>query len=176
MAEARHRVFLRHFLRVEGVLKAYLLAAAGDPHVADDLLQEVSSVLWEKFDQYDTAKPFRNWALGVARLESLKQRQRLARSREVLSPSTIDALAGTTAELAGELDDRAEHLRGCVKQLSEKTRQVLRLRYWDTLPFRQIAEKLGRSVASLEMLLVRARRQLRQCVERKLAHGEGGRL
>jgi len=176
MAEAQHRLFLKHFLQMQSVLKAYLLAAAGDSYTADDLLQEVSSVLWEKFDQYDRTKPFRNWALGIARLECLKHRQRLARSREVLSPEAIEALAGTATEVAGQLDDRAVHLHGCVKGLNDRMRQMLRLRYWEGLPFRQIAEQLGKSVASLEMALVRARRQLKQCVESKLAQSEGRRL
>jgi len=63
MVRVNHRLFLKHFLREENVLRAYLLAAAGNVHTADDLLQEVSSVLWEKFDQYDENRPFRNWAL-----------------------------------------------------------------------------------------------------------------
>lgn len=174
MANMNHRLFLKHFLQEEGVLKAYLMAATGDMHAADDLLQEVSSVLWEKFGQYDAGRPFRNWALGIARMETLKWRQRLARSREVLSPVVIEALADTAAQRAGELDDRAAHLRLCVKELREKTRQVLRLRYWKAFSIRRIAEDLEKSVASIEMVLVRARRQLRQCVDRKLAGAKGG--
>ena len=53
MAKTDHRTFLKHFLPTAHVLKAYLLAATGDMHAADDLLQEVSSVLWEKLDQYE---------------------------------------------------------------------------------------------------------------------------
>jgi len=174
MARVNHRLFLKHFLQEENVLRAYLLAAAGDVHTADDLLQEVSSVLWEKFDQYDESRPFRNWALGIARLELLKQRQRLARSREILSPTVIEALADTAAASAEELDDRAVHLRHCVEGLREKARHVLRLRYWRALSIRQISDELGKSVAAIEMLLVRVRRQLRQCVEGKLARPERG--
>jgi RNA polymerase sigma-70 factor, ECF subfamily len=174
MAKMNHRLFLKNFLQEESVLKAYLLAATGNTHAADDLLQEVSSVLWEKFSQYDDDRPFRNWALGIARMETLKWRQRLARSRETLSPAILETLADTADECAGELDDRAIHLRQCVAGLKEKTRRVLRLRYWEALSIRQVADKLGKSVASIEMVLVRTRRQLRQCVERKLARAEGG--
>ena len=175
MAEVNHRLFLKHFLHVENALKAYLRATTGDSHAADDLLQEVSSVLWEKFQQYDESKPFRNWALGIARLEALKWRQKLARSREVLSTQVIETLADTAAEYADELDDRAAHLRYCVGRVKHKTRQVLQLRYWKALSIRQIADELGKSVASIEMALVRARRQLRLCVESKLARPEGER-
>ena len=169
-----HRLFLKHFLPTEPVLKAYLLAATGDMHAADDLLQEVSSVLWEKLDQYDEQRPFRPWALGVARLEVLKWRQRLARSREVLSAEALGALADTAAESAEEIDERLVHLRRCVERLQAKTRHLLRLRYWQALPIRQVAERLGRSVAAIEMALVRARRRLRRCVERRLDKAGAG--
>jgi len=174
MTEMDHRVFLRHFLPTETLLKAYLLSATGDMHATDDLLQEVSSVLWEKFGQYDERRPFRAWALGIARLEVLKWRQRLARSREVLSPETLTALADTAGDHAGEIDERIADLRRCLEGLQEKTRQVLRLRYWEALSIRQIAERLDKSVAAVGMILHRARRGLRDCVEGKLAKEGAG--
>ena len=165
---------MKHFLAAEAVLKAYLLSASGDMNAADELLGEVSSVLWEKFDSYDPDRPFRPWALGVARLEVLKWRQSLARKREVLSPEAIDALADTAGEFAAELDDRLIHLRSCLEAVSASTRRVLRLRYWRRLRVSQIAEQVGKSTAAIEMTLVRARRGLRNCVEGKLAGSAGG--
>lgn len=174
MTETDHRLFLKHFLPAEAVLKAYLLAATGDMHAADDLLQEVSSVLWEKFDRYDQARPFRPWAMGIARLEVLKWRQALARKREVLSAQVVEALADTAVEHAAQADERLVHLRHCLDGLAGKTRQLLRLRFWRMLRVQQIAERLGKSAAAIEMALVRARRALRTCVEKKLSGSRGG--
>ena len=174
MAKIDHRLFLKHFLPTETVLRAYLLAATGDMHAADDLLQEVSSVLWEKFGQYDEGRPFERWALGIARLEVLKRRQRLARSREVLSQEALRVLADTAAEHADELDERLAHLRGCVERLRSPTRQVLQLRYWQALAVREVAERVSKSVGAVEMILHRARRGLRECVERKLGQAGAG--
>ena len=174
MSKTDHRLFLKLFLPAEAVLKAYLLSATGDMRTADDLLQEVSSVLWEKFDRYDPSRPFRPWALGVARLEVLKWRQGLARNREVLSTEAVEALMDTAAEHAGEVDERLVHLRDCVKAVSGTTRRMLQLRYWKVLGVPQVAEQLGKSAAAIEMALVRARRSLRKCVEGKLARARGG--
>ncbi len=174
MTETDHRLFLKHFLPAEAVLKAYLLSATGDMHAADDLLQEVSSVLWEKFDRYDQARPFGPWALGIARLEVLKWRQRLARKREVLSTEAVEALMDTATDHAGEVDERLAHLRHCLDGLAGKTRQVLRLRYWRMLRVQQIAEHMSKSAAAIEMALVRVRRALRTCVEKKLSASRGG--
>jgi len=174
MTQPDHSLFMKHFLAAEPVMKAYLLSATGDMHTADELLGEVSSVLWEKFDSYDADRPFRPWALGVARIEVLKWRQSLARKREALSPEALAALADTAAECSAEVDERLVHLRDCLEGLNEPTRRVLRLRYWRALRIRQVAAQLGKSIAAVEMTLVRARRALRDCVEGKLTRAGGG--
>ena len=75
--------FLNRFLREERFLAAYLLSATGNFHASEDLLQTVARILWEKLADYDEARPFGAWALGVAHLEVLKWRQQAARSREL---------------------------------------------------------------------------------------------
>ena len=169
MATSDHRQFLKHFLEDEAVLKGYLLAATGNMHETDDLMQEVSSVLWEKFSAYDKKRPFRAWALGIAKLEILKWRQRRGRSREVLSEETFTALARSAFENADSVAAQRLYLRTCLKTLQEGVRRVVRMKYFEELPVHKIAERLNKNVGAIEMLLVRVRRALRGCIERK--HG-----
>ncbi|MDP7287076.1 MAG: hypothetical protein QGH94_03680, partial [Phycisphaerae bacterium] len=128
------------------------------------------------FDKYDPARPCQAWTLGGARHELLKWRQSIARKREVLSAEAIDALAETADHCAGELDERLVHLRSCLEAVDGPARNVLHLRYWRRLRINLIAEKVGKSTGAVEMILVRARRGLRNCVEGKLAGSAGGQL
>src|SRR5258708_3021853 len=93
-----HRRFMGLFLKSSRMVNAYLLAATRDMNQADDLFQEVSSVLWEKFDTFEEGTAFDAWALTVARLEVLKWKQRLARSKLILSSDVLEALSETTVE------------------------------------------------------------------------------
>ena len=163
-----HRRFLQYFLKNEGLLKAYLVAAVQDLDDADDLLQEVSSVLWEKFDRYDPARPFAAWALGVARLEVLNYRKGLARRREVLSEDSLRALEDTALQNAPEVDGIRTHLSTCLSGIKEAPRRVLDMRYREALPIQKIAERMGRKVGAVEMTLVRVRRALRECIDRRM--------
>jgi RNA polymerase sigma-70 factor (ECF subfamily) len=172
MADIVHRRFLKSFLPNQTVLRGYLLAATRDPVEADDLFQEVSSVLWEKFGTYDESRPFRPWALGVARLEVVKWRQRLGRSREVISEETLLLMAETAENAAEEVEKRGLHLGDCLEWLKGLAREVVRLRYAEMLSISQISERLGKSAAAIGMVLVRSRRVLQDCLERKLAPGQ----
>jgi RNA polymerase sigma-70 factor (ECF subfamily) len=141
--------------------------------VTDDLVQIVATTLWQKWEQFDTARPFRPWALGIARLEVLKWRQQLARSREVLSSEAVSRLAEVAADAAPEIDDRYGFLLECIESLNDESRELLGMKYGEGLKAARIAGRLGRRVEAVEMMLVRVRRALRDCIERKLARAGG---
>lgn len=164
-----HRKFIGHFLRVEPTLRGYLTAIVRDHHVVDDLLQEIGAVLWEHFTEYDENRPFQAWALGFARLQALKWKQKLARSKEVISDEAVQLLAETAIETAQEADNRRPWLRECLEKLGGPAREIVQMRYMDALSITQTADRAGKSVAAVEMTLVRARRALRDCVERKVS-------
>lgn len=153
------------------LVRGFLLAATGCPHQADDLQQNVARVLLEKFADYDAARPFHCWALGIARLEALKWRQRLARRREVLSPEAIDLLHAAGQDEADPFADRRERLPACIAALPEASRQLLALRYEAGLGAKDIAGRVGRTPAAIDMALSRIRRLLRDCIERKITGG-----
>jgi RNA polymerase sigma-70 factor (ECF subfamily) len=163
-----HRKFIGHFLRCEPALRGYLTAVVRDADVVDDLLQEIGAVMWEQFERYDERLPFKAWALGFARIQALKWKQKIARSREVLSDEAVELLAQTAAEVADEADSRRPWLRECLEKLGGPMRAIVTLRYLESLSIAATAERTGKSVAAIEMALVRARRALRECVQRKI--------
>lgn len=168
-----NRQFMKLFLKSEDFLRAYLQSVTGDVDAADDLLQNVSVLLMETFDRYDPDRPFRAWALGIARMEVLKWRKRQGDSRLVLSEQTINAMTDTGMEFAESSDERISHLRACLDSLSRYARRLVELRYLEDLSIRAVARRVGRKEGAVEMALVRARRALRDCIDRKLSRIAG---
>lgn len=167
-----HRTFLKLFLPCENRLKGYFLAVTHNMTESEDLLQEVSTVLWEHFERYDSNRPFHPWALSYARLEALKWRQKQARNKLVLSEEAINALAATAADQGDDRQEEKTFLAQCLGHLSEHIQNVIRLKYVELATIVEIAARTAKSESAVEVTLVRARRALRQCVERKLAAGD----
>lgn len=163
-----HGPFLQAFLENQTVLRSYLLAATGNLHDSDDLLQEVSRVLWESFGRYDAARPFRAWALGIARFEVLKWRQRRSRRAGWLSGEALETLASVAEEIGEGTRARREQLQICLQRMGHPMREVVRLRYLEGLPLEAIAGRIGKSFAAVGMIVMRARRALRDCVDARL--------
>lgn len=174
MKNTEHRSFIQLFLKEEPVLRAFFWSATGRAEAVDDLLQETAAVLWGKWDEFDRSKPFRRWSLGIAKLEVLKWRQRLARSKESLSEEAVERLSEAAQEHAEEVDRRHLFLTECLQSLSESCWSVLNMKYGQNMHIAGIADRLEKSVAAVEMILVRTRRALRDCIDRKITQAEGG--
>ncbi|MEY5012122.1 MAG: hypothetical protein RLZZ253_3261, partial [Verrucomicrobiota bacterium] len=56
---------------------------------ADDVMQDVSVVLWEKFPALPESQDFRVWAFGVARYEVLAWLRDKGRDRLVLTEDVV---------------------------------------------------------------------------------------
>lgn len=164
--------FLEHYMEIQQPLRAYLYAATGNLHDADDLSQAVWQVLWKKLDQYDDTRPFKAWSFGIARFEVLRWRQRKARSREVLSDDSLEKLADTSCKFADQISARHAHLLDCVSQLADQARRVLELKYTEGWISKEIGKMIDRSAEAVDMMLSRTRKTLRECVERKMSEAQ----
>jgi len=159
-----HGTFMKHFLAVQPRLQAYIHCLCGNAQAAEDLFQEVATVLWEKFGEYDESRPFLPWALGVARYQCLYWKKRHAQSKLVFSEEIMELLADTVAEMAPPEPGELGRLRQCLQMLPEKSRQLIEWRYVDRLAIGEISERLGKSLGSLHMQFKRTREKLRECV------------
>jgi RNA polymerase sigma-70 factor (ECF subfamily) len=166
-----HEQFTRLWTEAQPILAGYLSAVVPDFQEAEDLLQEVAVILLRKFPEYNPERPFVGWAIGIAKLEVLKARRRHARSRIFYQDDLLERLSDACEELAPELEDRSRALRECVRTVQGRARELLRLRYEESLNPNAIAERAGMAVVAVRVMLSRTRAALRECIERKLKAG-----
>lgn len=164
----RHRAFLKHFMDHHASLYGYVVARGVSPAEADDVLQDVAAVLWEKYDSYEEGTNFRAWAFAVVRLELLKRSDRRRRDARVirLDDEALDELAALEAE---EQDERSDLLRGCLDRLGPRARQLVGWRYGDGLDYEAMAGRLSTTARALRVRLCRIRKWLHDCVRSQTA-------
>ena len=74
--EAFTRLLVAHQPRIYG----FVYSLVGDRAAADDVLQEVSTVLWRKFNDFEHGTNFNAWALNIARFSVLEWRRKQSRA------------------------------------------------------------------------------------------------
>ena len=140
---------------------------------AEEVFQNTSVVLWNKFGEFQSGTNFFAWASRVAYYEVLnfmKQRRRSG----MLSDESMEALAQEAIALSDESSARQEALEDCVTRLTATDRDLLHARYYCQRPPKQIAAMQSRSVDSVYRALSRIHNMLLHCVQRNLAREELG--
>ena len=155
--------FLKLFLKVQPAVRSYLLSLLRNGVDADDVFQEVSLVLWERFGDYDDRYPFLNWAFGIARNHVARWRRAAPRAKAWLPPDVEEKLAVTYAELEDELAPRRTALRNCVEKLGVHARELLSLRYEKLWSLQQIAQARGMTLNAVNKALGKIRKALSEC-------------
>jgi RNA polymerase sigma-70 factor, ECF subfamily len=167
----KSKLFLRLFLQNERRLYAYILTLLPHRADADDVLQQVSLVLWDKFDTDDPPADFAAWGCRIAYFKVLDFYKHHQRSRVRFSQALLERVADTAAEHAGalQLDERREALAYCIEKLTPRDRDLLGRRFAQGATTRSAAAELGRSIEAVYKALAKIRHTLFDCVTRRLA-------
>lgn len=166
-AEA-HEVFLRYFARDVERLRGYVFTLLPNAQDAEDIFQQTSMVLWQKFDQFDRDRSFFHWACGIAFHLVLNFRRVKARERLVFNEELLANVARSFARQSEYEAARRTALDGCIEKLSDKERELVDQRYGQDGTVKHLAERLGRPAKSLYKQLERIRAKLMDCVHRTL--------
>jgi RNA polymerase sigma-70 factor, ECF subfamily len=168
MNQNQQENFMRLWTSSQPSVAAYIHSLVRDRAAAEDLLQETALLLFQRFAEYDETRPFVAWALGFARFKVMGLRRDAGRSLLVFDDEALENFTETWAEETDGMTDRGAALEGCIGQLADKARRIVRLRYFEGLSAVQIAAKLGGNQGAIRVALQRIREQLRECVERNL--------
>ncbi len=162
-----HERFTRLLLESEPVMLRSILVSV--PHRADarEILQETAVALWRQFETYDAERPFLNWAMGFARIETRRFLARETR-RAQLSEKAMDALEQEVQD-THEFDSALEtHLATCLRKLKERARRLIQGYYHEGQSPETLSQREDRSVEAIYKTIQRARRELQACIERQM--------
>src|SRR5215212_1321193 len=136
---------------------------------AEDILQETSLVICEKFDDFEEGTDFVAWACQIAYWRVRYARQKFARSKVVFNQEIVDAIAATAVTLQKETDERHEALQHCLRKLHPRDRDLLLTRYEPGSGVPEAARRSGRSLDAAYKALNRLRKLLFDCVTHQLS-------
>lgn len=162
----RHAEFLKLFLANQGDLKAFLASVLRDRAAVEDVFQETSLVLWQKYGDYDPARSFGAWARGIASNKVLQDREKSRRLPLAFSPDAVRAIADAYDRREPATTDPAA-LRDCVGRLPARSRRLLALRYERSLKLGEIARQVGGTLDAVHKTLTRIREAVEACLRRK---------
>ncbi len=145
--------------------------------VVDDLAQDVFLCAYRKVSEY-AGEPgfFHTWLLGIARLrvldhvrtEARRSDRRLRSLQGLLDQARVRWVESENDQVARR-DRELEGLRRCMDLLPAESSDLVTQHYFGARALADIAARLAKKESAVRMALLRIRRMLRQCVERRIA-------
>jgi RNA polymerase sigma-70 factor (ECF subfamily) len=160
--------FIRQLTVHQVDLQAFIMSSLGNYSDTADVLQATNMAIWKKAGQFIPGSSFVPWAFKVAKFEILAFLRTRRRDRHVFSPELVEMMITVAEGRSQGLESRSEALRECIKKMSEKNREFLRIRYAQDQNIKQISEKTGRSIESVKSLYHRIRKAIERCVQRQM--------
>jgi RNA polymerase sigma-70 factor (ECF subfamily) len=170
MIEEDHReVFARIFAQNYRWMCAYLMTMLGNAADVEEVFQEVCVVLWREYPKFDPTTNFKKWASVIARHKVMRFRTLNHRRAKQVPDEVLELIADEALEQSSVFEERREALHACLQKLPKSDRALVATCYADSnRSFRNVAQQLGISCHTVYKALQRARKALRECVERKM--------
>lgn len=163
-----HERFMRLFLENEPQILRAVMVLVPQRSDARDIVQDTAVVLWQKFGEYDPARPFTNWALGYARMH-VRRFFRSVERRGKLTEKAVEALLIASEDREGTKEKRDLALRICLNEMPPVPRAMIEGYYFQEDTVEELSRKGGKSVEAVYKTLQRLRRLLLDCITTKLA-------
>ena len=148
--EAVSQLLERHTRRV----RDYVRMMVKDNDVADDLTQEVLIKVVKVLDEgrYTDKGRFLPWVLRIAHNRVLDYFRAQKQAKTVSESSAGFDILGSKNFAEPSIEDtliseqQAEEVRALIEELPDEQREVVRMRYYEGLSFKEIAEHTGVSI------------------------------
>jgi RNA polymerase sigma factor (sigma-70 family) len=134
---------------------------------AEDATMEIFIKLREKLDQYDPARPFKTWLYKVAANHcwDILRRRSSRQSMEIADVNDLPLESADPDQLAQLIEAQtSSQVRAALAKLPARAQMALVLRYFAEMSYDEIGDSLGLSRATVGVVILRARHQLRDAL------------
>ena len=167
----RSSIFVELFSSNYNRIKSFILTLVPNTSDADDIMQETSRIMWEKFDQFTLGTDLAAWAMTIAKYRVLNSRKK-KKLTVSLSEEMIDLISEESKKVLDGSSERFLALRKCVAKLDKKGLMFIKMRYKDGFPARVIAQRIGVSIKTVYRNEAKINGLLIRCIRRTLAMGD----
>jgi RNA polymerase sigma-70 factor (ECF subfamily) len=161
--------FVQQLTEHQNRIYGYVYSLLGDHSRASDVVQEVNLVLWRKISEFDPARSFLPWAFSIARFQALAHVRDSQRDRLLIDTELAQQLGAETEKQSQHFESVQIALRSCMQQLSSTNRTLIEDRYFRSMKVSEVAKLSNRTASAVKVALLRARQQLAECVQNKVA-------
>jgi RNA polymerase sigma-70 factor (ECF subfamily) len=169
VADGDHDALETVYRLTSGKLFSLLRRMLPTEAVAEELLQDVYLTVWDKARVYNAgiASPM-TWLITIARNRAIDHLRKHPTLKEVSVENLMLYLRdpGPTALAHLETEQEIRRLQGCLEELDERQRAVIRAAFFGGITYEDLARKTSVPVGTMKSWIRRGLLRLKKCLER----------
>ncbi|MDR1518216.1 MAG: sigma-70 family RNA polymerase sigma factor [Dysgonamonadaceae bacterium] len=158
--------FKKRFLVFHRLIYRIAFGVSGEKAEAEDITQAVYEKLWRRRDSLHAVENDEAYIVSLSKNTAIDYLRRNSRCFSVPLDGERDIGSQDSAEARLEGKETLNAIEQCMKTLSTTQQEAFRLRHFDDLSIAQIAETMRQSEVNVRQLLSRARRSIKEQIQR----------
>jgi len=151
----------------------YILSLVPNFNNADDILQDTTKLMWEKFDDFTLGTDFLAWGKKIAYFLVLEHyRNKKKENSFYIDEELIVKLDENSQKTLGSSKDYLYYLKGCLQKLKPQDRKLMKLRYFENQKAKELASRFGCSCQYIYRNISRIHQLLLACIQKELTFRE----
>ena len=159
--------FASLYQRTSAKLYGICLRLLGSEAEAQDALQDIYVLVWQKAGKFDAEKASAiTWLAALARNKAIDRlRRRQVGGDRLEAAANVEDDSPSAFDVVGEAEDAAR-LGRCLEELDERARTMIRAAFLDGATYPELAEREQVPLGTMKSWIRRGLQRLRGCLER----------
>lgn len=167
----QEKTFISLFAANSSRINSFIFCMVPNESDAEDILQETTITMWEKFDTYQQGTDYVAWAVTIAKYKILEFRRKYKINKLHLDEAVLSLLEKDSLNLFDDTEQRTRALRQCIQKLPKNDRDFIKLKYSQGFNAKTISQRIGISMAAVYRVNARLHAILFGCIQRILTTG-----
>jgi RNA polymerase sigma-70 factor, ECF subfamily len=161
--------FVYQLSQSQNQIFSYILTLVPNWSDAEDILQDTSVTMWNKYGCHQKIEYFTTLGIHVAQ-NLIRQYYRKKKTQDrFLDDDVLEQIAVHAGEISPDIDSRIRLLHVCLSKLSSSDMELVRYRYESGYTIKQIANISNRSASGMYKVIGRIHDTILRCIRRRLA-------
>ena len=161
-----HKAFIGLLVPNQTRIQAFILTLVPNVTDAEDIYQEAISMMWDKIETFEMGTDFVAWAVTIAKFKVLEFRAKQKKSKLQFTDKIYESLESSAASKKHAVQERLDVLKKCIRELSEREKDLLKMRYELDLSFQKISLRIGKTTPAIHRTIAIIHSKLALCARR----------
>jgi RNA polymerase sigma-70 factor (ECF subfamily) len=145
---------------------AYIMSIVGNASDADDIMQDTSAFMWERFSEFKSGTDFVSWGISIAYYKIKEFRKTQTRCQ--FSDKVLEVIHNKAQQNLGDVTFYIEKLNECLSKLQPADLALVKLRYESGNSIKRISIRINKTVQAVYLKMSRIHGMLSRCIKRAI--------